>query len=212
MTDARNFLLNTDYPMDKVIYMKSGSFNFGEINIPHGLGFMPLPLVQFSFDSDFNTCYEVTDRPWELYPSTFPYIFAVSSNSTNIKIEAYGFGGPYSTVYYRVLCFAPSNVYSNVTTTPVANDEFIINTDYNYTKLYMSGITNQNTTINHNLGYVPQVIVWQETDPGITPTQYYGFPLNEAPQITTTQLILPAINAASTIKRFHYRIYIDDKA
>ena len=109
--NLKDFLVNSDYPLDKVVYTTTGiatsATDFVDITIPHGLSFMPLPVVQWSLVSDFTTCYEVTERGSELIPPSFPYICTMQADSTNILL---GFDelsfGVLPTIYYRIFCFA----------------------------------------------------------------------------------------------------------
>jgi hypothetical protein len=208
MTDPKKFLLNSDYPLDKIVYMTSGTFvsnavGGGSVTIPHGLGFMPLPYIQWSLNSDFSTCQEITERPGDLYPTVFPYIVSYESNATNIIINFFNGALAQTTYYYRIICFMPTDINADVTNIASLADDFILNTDYNYTKLFMSGI-NTSTTVTHNLGYVPQVMWWYESsaDKILSPVNL-GYPTTNTPYVTTTTVVFPNTN-------YHYRIYIDE--
>lgn len=217
MVDARKFLLNTDYPMDEIVFKTSGQLpvDGGSVNIPHTLGFVPLVILQFSYTPDFSICQESTERPSDLYPNNFPYIGMYTATSTNINVAISDFSFSGKTWYYRVLCFAPSDSTAKVAA-PTTNDLFIINTDYNYSKLLSSGIANENTTVYYNLGYEPQVMWWMEVDGVIRTPNNYGFMYtqtdNATPELYTDRVYFPVSLMSGTTKRFHYRIYIDEQS
>lgn len=63
MADPKNFLLNSDYPIDKVIKVISGSFTananvYTTINVPHNLPELPLIIPQWSTTPDFSIVYD----------------------------------------------------------------------------------------------------------------------------------------------------------
>ena len=77
--DPREFLLNTDYEMDKIIYFKEGKVNnpinnYETISIPHNLGFAPLIFGVCSFNSSFTNT------------RSFPVDYSINSNGVFIFI------------------------------------------------------------------------------------------------------------------------------
>ena len=78
---------------------------------------------------------------------------------------------------------------------------FVINTDYNYCKLFKKGYTESDLTIKHNFGYIPLVLAWDA----------YGAPLwlydsnTDHIEVTSSNVVIKC----SPDSRVHYRIYYD---
>lgn len=209
MASPDNFLLNSDYPVDKIVYKISGSFSatggggLGTLSqFNHNLGFRPLIIGTWSTDSNFSTSreggffsFEGTD-PDTIYTQFY-------SNDTQISISTFNPTVPTVTIYYRIYGFMPSNINADAAFTASLADKFQLNTDYNYTKLYLSGITTAaaTTTITHNLGYRPQVMAWLK-DASIYGTEMIvdmGYI-----KVTTTTIVITAPS-----NDVHYMIYAD---
>lgn len=216
MADPRNFLLNTDYPMDKIAGYFSGSYSASGsplgLTIPHSLGIMPLCIMTWSLDPNFNTSYQPTGivSVEQMYCNCY-------STTTSIVLQAQKIDGGAFTVYYRIYYFLPENSTLDVPGTSTGLDNFVLNTDYNYCKVYMAGTTTGfSAEITHNLGYYPQVDVWRQlnnvncthVDDG-DPVSGYGVNII----VTTTKINITAIASnyppGSTIT-WHYRIYADE--
>ena len=73
--DPRDFLLNTDYEMDKIVYFKEGSLNSGQtdVSIPHKLGFAPLIFGICAFNEDFSDARGI------------PYQYQTTSDFVDVK-------------------------------------------------------------------------------------------------------------------------------
>ena len=84
--DPRNFLLNTDYEMDKIVYFKEGSLNAGQydVDMPHGLNFTPLVFGVCAFNSDFSDPRSV---PFNYTTRDTTKTFSASANGTNVRIS-----------------------------------------------------------------------------------------------------------------------------
>ena len=218
-----NMLIDSRYPLDKVIFLASGSTSLGSyfsaasVNVPHGLTFTPLPRMVWSTTPDFSVCYEAGSGPapqsvlrWNLGITGDLY-----ANSTNIRLDFTNFISTSYTIYYRVFCFAPSDITIDIDSTSSLADNFILNSQQNYLKLLSSGkiaLTSNTVTVDHNLGYIPQVDAWTEATTGeIYPPQSNGSTLypgfgTTGYVVTTTQLIFYGYSSRSF---GHYRIYID---
>lgn len=214
--DPRKFLLNTDYEMDKIIYFTSGSITASEISktIDHTLGFAPLIFGVCAFDESFND------------PRTIPYEYITTQNtisltaqatSTQIKIYYTNYTDQNTPIYYRIYAFEPSTSSAQILPTSSLAKKFILNTDYNYCKLFKKGTLSGNGqhSVTHNLGYLPQTLIWAESSGTIIPIDHsngwYDPILNEpfGVQVTSSQVIsdFPATANFDTI---HYRIYYDE--
>lgn len=205
--DPRDFILNTDYEMDKIVFYKTGELPAGSYDEPikHGLSFAPLVFGVFSYVDDFSG------------PRPIPYSFITPDNtinvdaladSENVYLSYINYAGTPAKIYYRLYGFEPSDSHAHVPSTSRYAGEFILNTDYNYCKLKQKGVVNATSTvtIKHGLGYLPQTLVWGETGGNIFPinTSYLGYPGAPNAKINAQSLVL------SNIERAHYRIYYDE--
>lgn len=224
--DPRNFLLNTDYPLDKIVYITSGSatVNFSdEITIAHGLGFAPLVFGIWSLDSDFSTSQEFDMMSSDLYSSNYPYVTRLEADATNIYASFQNSEFVDETFYYKLFALEPTDSTADIapTSSDASAASFVLNTDLNYLKLHSSGIkvvSSAPDTVTHGLGYIPVVMLWQEGGgthansiyPINQPTIYVhadyvaGYPLT--PSVTTTTISFPVTGT------FHWRVYCDEQA
>jgi len=177
MSDPRNFLMNTDYPFDIVISLKSGSFSVSGFHgnadpfvvpVPHGLGFAPLPSGNWSLSSDFSLQYEhgTGDFPGSagLFYNT---LINVCADATNYYLLVENASAT-RTIYYRLFGLQPSDNTSDIV--PIANlgDTYLLSTDYNNMKLFDGSTVNLpatptvsiNVPIFHGLGYIPRTMGW----------------------------------------------------
>ena len=207
MTDMRRFLLNTEYPIDKIVYLKEGSFVSRANNLTfshrfnHKLPYRPLLKGSWSFDANFNTSYDFFDDPYapsdritcDLLSTPQEVIFADRNLTRDIQI------------YYRIFGFVPDdNILSCPETSSTATNKFIHNTEFNYCKLALNGSVdtrNGRVTITHNLGFLPQVDIWTEGSLGL-----YNRSLgDELVSVDEQNLYFEADN-----KIHYYRIYADE--
>lgn len=234
ITKAKDFLLTTDFPLDKVIYLKSGSFSVSgypgsnSVAIPHGLPFIPLCDMSWSLTPDFSVCYPAgsSPPPTNIALDNQGVENLLYADATNINISVSNFLTPAITFYYRIYAFEPSDSSTDLEPTASAGDDFVLNTDFNYTKLYLEGKLDLSVTdtVTHNLGYIPQIEAWDENPLSVTPSfpqriipplfndntldttgggATYGFILT-----TTTLQFLSQNTPAPTF--LHYRIYLDE--
>jgi len=217
MADPRNFLLNTDYPVDKVVYINQGSVSMAggvDRDIAHGLPFIPLVSFVWSFTPDFSVTYQYNMGP---FPSGNPgYFFSlqvsISANATNIRLSGNGVLGA-TTIYYRIFAFVPDDFVGDIPSTTTLADNFVLLTDLNYTKLLTSSSVvlapGQVFPIGHGLGYFPQVLAWVRPNngPTIYPLEAQS-PYNVNSEITTSSLILN--NQDFQPQTVYYRIYTDE--
>ena len=136
--------------------------------------------------------------------------------------------------------FEPSDSHRKLPKTSQNARQFILNTDYNYLKLFKKGVENitihqtipQPTadpiTITHNLGYRPQALFWVEdiynnssvvyqfdmtTLPSNIYDDYYGTITTPKQCIETYPdkfIIRPIIPQTGDTHKLHYRIYYDE--
>ena len=176
--DPRDFLLNTDYEMDKIIYAKDFTWTVSSatyLDVAHDLAVAPLVFGIWSYNADFSDPRMLGeyDDPWgnQNQVSAMGYRhkirFGLETNSGQV------------TFYAKVFAFEPNSqpdwateswIHKALPKTSGLAKQFIINTDYNYLKLIWSGrkeLAIGGWSHEHNLGYVPQVLswdIWQDID------------------------------------------------
>lgn len=179
--NPNDFLFNSDYELDKIVYFHEGthtaasSGNF--IFFPTGLNFVPLCFGVWSTTSDFSQPIRMTNTNHGFYGLTnTPSVTLISSSSDKTIFLTFSSFPDNTKVYYRIYGFAPSNYTGDAPETSSNASSFILNTDYNYRKLYQKGrvkSTPKSSTpsqfdtlvVNHNLGYIPQIMAWEELAP-----------------------------------------------
>ena len=155
-----DFILDSDYPIDKIVGSVAGSFSrntstyFTPEVVAHGLPFAPTYIMQWSTNADFIPAYSE-----QLSGDGNSPLLEAQASPTTISLFPYVPAGTIS-FYYRVILFMPPDIDVLANETASSFDNFILNTDYNYPKIFQEGRINGTTTINHNLGYVPLVDFW----------------------------------------------------
>ena len=127
-TDPNDFLLNTDYEMDKIIYFKEGSIEPGNIQtFPSGFNFAPLLFGVCSYTSDFSDTYSF---PYTLQTSNSSVSFRVSADIVSyvVKVQYSVYPNTQQKMYYRLYGFEPSNSSSKIPPTSNYAKNFILNT------------------------------------------------------------------------------------
>ena len=173
--DVKNFRINTDYPMDKVIFLKEVTItpnSYGEFDqtFSHGLGAIPFCKAVIT-DDGWNTTYQSGFEKRHESGQYSEKLFRVYSNATSVRV--YGWladtsqGQQVKPVTIRIWGVFNESATQNVDVPPTRNqstNSFIINSDYNYLSLFAEGTINVPLggvmSYNHNLGYVPMVDVW----------------------------------------------------
>lgn len=206
--DPRDFYINTDYEMDKIILYKTGELNIGDyyVTIPHNLKFKPLIFGVFSEAQDFSS--GTYPLPYSNISTQGSMSVDAWSDSTYIYLSYANTADTPSKLYYRIYGFEPSNSYATASPTSKHANDFILNTDYNYCKLKEKGVIDYPTdyTIQHKLGYIPQVLVWHETAGSIYPI-WVSYPYDSGMsnvKVTDQSVIITGM------ERAHYRIYYDE--
>lgn len=187
--DPRDFLLNTDYEMDKIIFYKELKYTVSthtEISVPHNLKVLPLVFGIWSYNADYTDAHEIggpvdsTNSPPCLISSTATTLEITlnpRNSNTTFYIRVFGFESNYNGVSHAKLA----------TTSKYAKN-FILNTDYNYLKLLKSGnfldYSSGTTKYTHNLGYAPYVMDWAIFENNYTPVS--GFSYIRQPDYTYT--------------------------
>lgn len=223
---ANGTLINSDYPLDKIVYLLETPFTVNpgnvEFSVPHNLPFTPLLKAVWSTDPGFSVTYNIGDG----VPDSNPLIVFstigtdVSATSTNARVYFIRNAPTSQVVYIRIWGYMPSNINDIVPPTAISGDKFVVNSDYNYTKLFMAGVTSSSSTpglatsVDHNLGYYPQNDVWAVHDGATFSLSYtqvlFGLPDTGGTVVTPTSLAMYRTFYPSSAWSFHYRIYMDE--
>lgn len=218
------FLVNSDYPNDKIVYINSGSLTVAdgasvEVNVPHGLTFRPMLIGTWSNDPNFSTSFEQGSPG---YSALSDPQLSIQSTATNIRLIPTNFTGSTLTFYYRVYGFMPSDVNESAVFTADLSSQFSLNSEFNYTKLYKTGVLLWNgatQTVNHGLGYRPQIEIWfeQELNSNILTRWYSGIDDSYAGTdkvfVDNTNLTFKFQSSGGVSgRKWYYRIYIDKQA
>lgn len=237
MTNPRNFLFTTDYQQDKVVYLTSGTYTIPSptagafLTIPHGLPFIPLVGGGWSTGSGFTITFDYGTGPTpSSNPSASPFNFHldIAADDTNIYLVPTNVSGSSQVVYYRIYGLEPSDSTADLDGTASSADNFALNTDFNYTKLYAAGAltglsSSASESVSHDLGIVPQVNVWatntaltingvffQDVRYPISLTIFIVGQLNDVSAIVDDSTVDFATGSSSNTERIDYRIYYDE--
>lgn len=205
MGKPTDFLLNTDYEMDKIIYFTSGSVDpTGTIKVDDNkFRFIPLLFGVFSFHEDFSDTISngtaKNDYSCSL-TATATGIYVMYRNDNNKKL------------YYRIYAFMPTDGGGNIGSTQKDAKQFILNTDYNYCKLYKKGTVagGETLTVNHDFGYTPLVMTWYSGNGGLVPQTYNTNNDPDLPSCQVTDKYVKLRNYDGATRPLHYRIYYDE--
>lgn len=210
--DPRDFLLNTDYEQDKLVLFKQGSFT-NSVTIPHNLAYAPLAFGVWSTQADFSSVNAIGETDKGTEPGYTPVLSVEClSDRNNIVLNSAGNSSSMK-LYYRVYAFQPSELNKAAPATSLSAEDFILNTDYNYSKLKAKGeFTQANQQYEHALGYIPQVMAWYLATSGGRQVIRPFMDSNEATgaKLTVTQrsIILGAMPARAT--KVYWRVYYDE--
>lgn len=229
MVKPDNFVINSMYSMDFLCGYWEGSYTTSEISsstqIAHGLGFIPLCTGVYSYDGGTTW---VPFRPAGSFISGGVFA-SVYSDADKVWLFVANFTGSQVTVNYRIFGFQPSDATSPVPI-PAQTNDFTINTMNNYAKVVAMGkvdisdltINAESTLVTHNLGYVPEALVWMDfTGDGVrtcieVESIYYASGEEDTTWsyfCKTSSALRYFLRSSSTkdgpINALHYRIYGD---
>lgn len=211
--EAKGTLLNTDYPIDKIVGYSAGSqsvpaFGVPTITVPHGMAYAPLYYIKWSNTADFAVSND------EIGVSFNRSLLFSNADSTNIYLFPFNNTGGSLTFYYRIIYFMPTDVDVIQDETQSDFDDFILNTDYNYTKILDQGLLNSSSaTIAHNLGYYPQVEAWyvRASDGRLVHVVENAVHTSDNPRVQVTQDSVIFTNGSFLgVSAWHYKIYLDE--
>lgn len=201
-------------PIDKITADFTGSMDVSAggnttVEIAHGLSYIPLCLVKWSTSSTFDVSYD------EGISGFLPYNLVVRSDLTTIYILGGNNDASPITLYYRIIAFMPTDVDLTAPASTATLDEFAFNSDYNYSKVFEEGVIDAATgTVEHNLGYYPQVEAWYIRGLDgqcVHAVEQEAYASPSSPTVTLTTSALTFGNGASvTATKWHYKIYWDE--
>ena len=216
MADPKDFLLNTDYEMDKIVYFKEGEFT-GIDEFSHGLSFEPLIFGVWSTEKDFSSSNLIGNNTISYEPGAVDPlgVYAlIRGDNGNIKIRATGENSDTTKIYYRLYAFEPTNSNNSAPHTSTKAKQFILNTNYNYRKLKAAGIFTQNgEEYQHNLGYIPHVVAWLKDGPDIGGNLepfVWASPFSGYYITVTENKIKLKCPSGGWIDKVYWRIYYDE--
>lgn len=230
VAQASNFLLTTDYPVDKLVIAGTGTVaqpasTQTSYSFAHGLPFTPLLYGSWSNTSNYAILYGLNSGPISSTPSVSPFdaLMKLRADANNLYIVAENYSASAITFYARLYGFEPTTDNEVTTHTGSPYDSFQINTDYNYTKLYLDGYIDKaagsgspsTTSVSHNFGADVQAIVWKEdTSTGvITPLTFHDggdFQVEDVVAYIGTTALTFNFSGFQPALRMHYRLYIDE--
>lgn len=220
LANSRSFRLSSDYPLDKIVWMYTGSVTLAangnkDVVLPHSLPFTPLPTGTWTTASDWSVSYEINSGP--LGGNPFTVNTSVEANATNVTFANQNNVNSPVTLYFRIYCLEPSDVNLDAPSTNMGVDNFMLNSGLNYTKLFLAGVTTATTAsgtytpvVIHNLGYKPQVMAWVE-ELGIARPLAFSQPVSgNSISVSSVSLGIRYIAYGTNPMRVHYRVYVDE--
>lgn len=227
--DPRDFLLNTDYEQDKIVLYLDGMMQPGTTqDIMHQLPFTPLLFGVCAYNEDFSDSKSVPFNDKVSMAGTPPIETSAISfdalaynNEPKITLTYNNTEDANQALYFRLYAFQPSDSTAPAPITSRHAKSFLLNTDYNYCKLYKKGIIdgNSDTIITHNFGYIPQVLAWLEVGSFgnyIMPIYFNtlgddsGTYVPTGIEVTDTQILFKYANNWVPDCKIHYRVYYDE--
>lgn len=216
MSDPRNFLITSEFPTDKIVWIKEGTVTtnqWGEfsVTIPHGLAGTPFCTGIWS-DNNWANQYNASTRYQT--QSSYSKFSDISSNASSVVFSGYITATTATTIRYRLWGFFNEQDTLGVVADPTnyaSSNIFIKNSNQGYSKLYMEGYadaTSTDKTVRHDLGFVPFVDIWYQSA-----GSWYQLSRADMSQSTTTIQVTDTtlkFVASTTKLKYYYRIYADE--
>lgn len=218
-----DFLFNSDYPIDKVIWTWEGDVPASGYakTIAHGLGAVPF-CKGIATTDNWNTTISSGAGTLDASAQNFNNSLDIGSDGTNVYIWWYGT----ATAKVRVWGVFDETTTQNVDAAPtaqVSDGKFIFNTDYKYPALVKEGtvdVSSANVTITHNLGYIPVCDIWAYNNSmggsnkwfdkinNAVITQFNG--VDTDVKISSTNIVFKKASGSPSTTKYYYRIYAYD--
>ena len=206
------FLFNSDYPIDKLVWLYEGeqtlSGGYKEFTLTHSVGAQLFVQGIWSADDWATTMPFCTER---VSGQTYAFFTTLYSNTTNVVGTIMLDGGGSKKIKVRLWGVVHEGETLGTNLNPTATlsaNRFVLNTDNNYPQLLMDGYANPGTAIYHNLGEMAYTDVWYKAS-WASGYSYVndicsGFGANNQVNITTNGLY---VGSGSNITKYYYRIY-----
>lgn len=225
MAGAGNFLITSEYPTDKIVWMYEGttttdSDGIFDISIAHGLDAIPFCTGIWTID-DWQTTYN-TSTATHGGGQVYLRFSMLTSNDSTVTMHGYCMQDSVTpiinaTVKYRLWGFfneaSTLNIFTD-STADLSQNKFVKDSRLGYPKLFMEGFadaTNHTVTIYHNLGFVPFVEIWYELSGTWYQLDYIDFESADTSwTIKNTSQILSFNGESYTNYNYYYRIYADE--
>lgn len=234
--NANDFLLNTDYEMDKIVYMLEGTIMIdGDATIlgdgsrretkyfPTGLPFQPLIFGFCSYNEDFSDAKTIPFSSDLWFPGGGTPVRIEGKISFSAQMEDGTLVLTYTVaqsiqdprpIHYRIYGFEPTTSNTKIGKTSGKAKMFVLDTDHNYRKIMKKGVVmpGENFILNHRLGYIPQIMAWAQFDWPFEPHQKLLFMIDEQVDgvIKATKNTITISFPSSYWELLHYRIYYDE--
>ena len=137
-----NFIANSDYPYDQIVYFKEyeltcDSSNSQTVTIAHGLGFTPLCFGIWSDTDTFTASHSLV----KTFTNNTDFMIWVESDDTNIYICKYDYRHAHANQkrYIKIYAFAPISWTGDCEPTATTSDYLLFNTDLGYSQLIAAG-------------------------------------------------------------------------
>ena len=224
MSDARNFLITSEYPTDKIVWLYEGQtttdqYGSFSVEIPHNMGATIFATGIWTID-DWGTTYNSSTTLHS--GQSYSRYSLLASDSTQVYFNGFcedndGNELIGATLKFRFWGFfneaETQNKFADATASASSN-KFIKDSRLGYPKLFMEGYadaTDGTKTIYHNLGFVPFVEIWYQTDNKWYQVDYVDFvsPISTW-TIQNTNTILSFNGDGYTNYKYYYRIYADE--
>lgn len=234
MTQPRNFIMSSDYPipilalkLSTTINVPVGQYwNENKKIVPHNLPFTPLIIGQWSTNANFNPAFDLSTQIPIFYGSSQPpFVVNIGADDHNIYINCSHSNSFETVFYFRLTGFVPPDYEGEVDNVDDITN-FRLNSDFNYPKiLEQRKITveaNTDSIINHNLGYIPQARLWKIGQVGNYSQGHHNCVMPQATTRSTNndgylgalindkQYIICNKSNSSSQETFYYHIYGDE--
>lgn len=199
---STDLLVNTHYKMPWIVWKREytvpidASTGYATVSFLHGLPFTPLLIGSWSPNASFSPSYDLTVTiPGGPTGGQPKYFCQVAANSTTVNVTAINNVDSSPKCYLRLMAFAPPDYKGEVT--PVDyQSPFRYNSKYRYQKIFMAGRTTGE--LIHNLGYIPQVRLWQSSLSDST----HAVP-------TRCDITTQSLTTSSSTIPYWYHVYLD---
>lgn len=165
MAELEHFIFNSDYPMDKIVWLKQGELKlsdtgYGEATLEHGVGAQLYVKGLWSTD-DWATANMFGAKKFaDQYLSINSNVWANDKNVTfNVASD------PNTTLKYKlwgVVNEADTKNLDTSRTVGYSANRLFLSTDLNYPKLVAEGHLGKGEIYQHGQGKIPFVDIWDD--------------------------------------------------